>query len=225
LALGASGVRPIELTNAFATFAAQGLYLPTKLIKSIRDANGDEVRLPSLAPPRQVMQPAAAHLITSMLSSVVQSGTARSARQLRRPAAGKTGTSNKARDAWFVGFTPEVVVGVWVGFDDHRPLGKGESGSKSALPIWIEVVRAAVEKRPVVAFPMPSGIVTAMIDPESGLLAYEGMENAIEELFLEGTEPTEQARPPDILDSNSFLLEQLQGTAPTPRVDAATPNL
>jgi penicillin-binding protein 1A len=143
------------------------------------------------------------------LTSVVREGTATAARKLQRPAAGKTGTSNRARDAWFVGYTPEVVVGVWVGYDDHRPLGKGESGAKSALPIWIEVVANLVKDQPVVDFPMPSGVVTARIDPESGLLAYEGMEGAIDEFFLPGTAPQETARPPDLVDTNTYLLEQL----------------
>ena len=211
IGLGASGVRPVELVNAYATFAAGGRFMPLRTVKSISDSRGKAVKLPPSEPPRQVLTPAAAYLGTSLLTSVVQEGTGRAARQLRRPAGGKTGTSNNARDAWFVGYTPEVVAGVWVGFDDHRPLGKGESGSKTALPIWIDVIRAKVGDRPAVQFPVPAGVTTARIDPQSGLLAYEGMQGAREEIFLEGTAPTETATPPHLLDTGSFVMEQLGG--------------
>ena len=211
LALGASGVRPIELVNAYATFAAGGRWAPYRLVRAVRDAGGRPVKRERAERPRDVISPASAYVLTSMLQSVVQDGTAKAARKLGRPAAGKTGTSNKARDAWFVGYTPEVVVGVWVGFDDHRPLGKRESGGRSALPIWMEVVRAAVGDARPVEFPVPADVERARIDPESGLLAYEGMEAAIEEVFVPGTVPTEVASAPDQLDTSSFLMEQLTG--------------
>ncbi|MGD8858733.1 MAG: PBP1A family penicillin-binding protein [Myxococcales bacterium] len=214
LALGASGVRPVELVNAYATFAAGGRWAPYRLVRGIEDADGAPVELPRPEAPRDVLSPAAAYVLTSMLQSVVQEGTARAARKLGRPAAGKTGTSNNARDAWFVGYTPELVVGVWVGFDDHRPLGRGESGGKTALPIWIDVVEAALDDRDAVEFPVPAGVEHARIDPKSGLLAYEGMEDALDEVFVEGTVPTETATPPDVLDTSSFLMEQLGGVAP-----------
>jgi penicillin-binding protein 1A len=211
LGLGASDVRPIELVNVFATFAAGGRYQPYRLIRRIIDKDGRTIKMSQPEPPKDVMTPAAAYVLTSMLTSVVREGTAVAARKLKRPLAGKTGTSNNARDAWFVGYSPEIVAGVWVGFDDHRPLGKGESGAKSALPIWMELIGNLVKERPAVDFPMPSGVVTARIDPKSGLLAYEGMEGAIDEVFLEGTAPTETARPADLVDTNTFLMEQLGG--------------
>jgi penicillin-binding protein 1A len=117
------------------------------------------------------------------------------------------------RDAWFVGFTPELVAGVWVGYDDLRPLGKSETGANTALPIWIELMKEAVKDRPAVDFPVPSGIATAKIDPKTGKLAYQGQTDAIDEFFLAGTVPTEVATPPDVVDSGTFLMEQLGGTA------------
>ncbi|MDH5672242.1 MAG: PBP1A family penicillin-binding protein [Myxococcales bacterium] len=216
LALGASGVRPIELVNAYATFASGGRHAPYRVLRSVKDAGGEPLPWTDAAERRQVMSPAAAYVLTSVLGSVVEEGTAQAARKLGRKAAGKTGTSNNARDAWFVGYTPELVVGVWVGFDDHRPLGRRESGAKSALPIWIDVVEKALEGRPSVDFPMPAGVQRAKIDPVSGLLAYEGMEGALDEFFVDGTVPTEMAQRPDTLDSNSFLLEQLQGGVAPP---------
>lgn len=209
LALGASGVKPIELVNAYATFAAGGRYQAPRFIRQIQSPAGTAVALPAEAAPEQVMTPAGAYLITSLMMSVVQEGTGKAAQVLRRPVAGKTGTSNRVRDTWFVGFTPELVCGVWVGFDDLRPLGRKESGGHTALPIWIDIMKAALAGRPAVEFPMPAGIVTARIDPKSGKLAYDNQPDAIDEVFLEGTEPTEVATPPDELDTGSFMMEQL----------------
>jgi penicillin-binding protein 1A len=209
IALGASGVKPIELVNAYATFAAGGKYEPPRLIRQIQAPSGVAVALPPEPEPVQVMSPAAAYLITNMMTSVVQEGTGKAAQVLARPIAGKTGTSNRVRDAWFVGYTPELVTGVWVGFDDLRPLGRKESGAHSALPIWIDIMKAALKGRPAVEFPMPAGIVSARIDPKSGKLAYDNQPDAIDEVFLEGTEPTEVATPPDVLDTGSFMMEQL----------------
>ena len=216
LALGASDVRPIEMVNAYATFPAGGRWEPWQLITRIEGPDGD-VELPATEEPRDVMTPAEAYVLTSMMTSVVHHGTARRARRLRRPLAGKTGTSNEARDAWFVGFSAELVAGVWVGFDDRRPLGRRESGARSALPIWIELMEHAHEGRARAEFAMPSeGVETARIDPATGLLAYEGQEDAIDEVFLEGTVPTETATPPDEVDPNSFLMEQFGMEGETP---------
>jgi penicillin-binding protein 1A len=222
LSLGASEVRPIELVNAYATFAAGGRYEPTRIVRRIEAPGGEPVELPALDPPRDVFTPAEAYVVTSMLSSVVSNGTAGKAQALGRPVAGKTGTSNEARDAWFVGYSPRTVAGVWVGFDDRRPLGRRETGGHTALPIWVEVMRRAERGRPPAEFPRPSGIVTAQIDPSNGLLAYEGMENALEEVFLDGTVPTETSRPPDVADSESFLMEQF-GLAEAPEASPAAP--
>ena len=214
LALGASAVTPIEMANAYATFAAGGRWSEPRLLLEIQDGKGASIPLPSREPDRDALTAAEAYLVTSMLTSVVQDGTAKSAQKLHRPAAGKTGTSNRARDAWFVGYTPEIVAAVWVGFDDNRSLGRRESGGKSALPIWIETVERAVEGKPIVDFPRPSGVVTARIDPASGLLAYEGLETAVEEVFLEGMAPQEAMRPADLIDPNTFLMEQVGGASP-----------
>jgi penicillin-binding protein 1A len=214
LALGASDVRPIELVNAYASFAAGGRYAPYRIVRSITDARGKKLALPESEAPREVMKPATAYVLTSVLRSVISDGTGKAASKLGRPAAGKTGTSNNAADAWFVGYTPELVAGVWVGFDDHRSLGKGETGAKCALPIWLEVMKLGLGKRPAVEFPMPSGVERALIDRKSGLLAYEGMPDPLEEVFVSGTTPTETALPPDVVDSQAFMMEQLGHTTP-----------
>ncbi|MCG6982207.1 MAG: penicillin-binding protein, partial [Deltaproteobacteria bacterium] len=113
------------------------------------------------------------------------------ARALNRQAAGKTGTTNKLQDAWFIGFTPEYVSGVWVGFDDDRTLGKFETGSRAASPIWVTFTRDILENKPVNVFAVPENVVFAKIDPKTGLLAKPGDENAVFEAFKEGTAPTE----------------------------------
>jgi penicillin-binding protein 1A len=213
LALGASDVRPIELTNAYATFAAAGRWEEPRVVRRIVGPDGSEVPLPEPAPGRDVLTPAEAFVVTSMLTSVVQTGTAVAAKRLRRPAAGKTGTSNDARDAWFVGYTPEVVCGVWIGYDDRRPLGRRESGARTALPVWIAVMEHASSGRPVVDFPMPAGVSTARIDPATGLLARPGAAASIEEVFLDGTAPTEFAGDPEVADTSTFLIEQIGASA------------
>ncbi len=224
LALGASEVRPIEMVNAYATFPSGGRWEPWRLITRIEGPDGD-VPLPSVEEPRDAMTPAEAYVLTSMMTSVVHHGTARRARRLRRPLAGKTGTSNEARDAWFVGFSPDRVAGVWVGFDDRRPLGRRESGARSALPIWIQLMEAAHEGRPPADFPIPSGVETVRIDPATGLLAYDGQEDAMDEVFLEDTVPTEHAPSPDEVDPNDFLMEQFGGDedTTTPPEDTTAP--
>jgi penicillin-binding protein 1A len=132
-----------------------------------------------------------------MLEDVVKKGTGWRARALKRPAAGKTGTTNEYKDAWFIGYTPELVTGVWVGFDNMRTLGDEETGSRAAAPIWVSFMKKAlseiapfedgnVKKR---EFPVPEGIVTAVIDPLTGLLATADTEKMVE-LFKEGTVPT-----------------------------------
>ena len=142
---------------------------------------------------RRVMSPQIAYLTTSLLESVVREGTGMRALALGRPCAGKTGTTNDSRDAWFIGYTPDLLCGVWVGFDDARPLGSRETGAKAALPIWLEFMKAATWGEPVKSFVVPPGIVFARIDPETGLLAPHDDPDAYSECFLEGTVPQEFA--------------------------------
>jgi penicillin-binding protein 1A len=167
------------------------------------------------------MSAAESYVMTSMLRSVVTAGTARAARRLPFSVAGKTGTSNEARDAWFIGYSSTRVASVWVGFDDQRPLGRREGGGRSALPIWVDVMRHAHRGRRTPGFAVPSGITEAQIDPDNGLLAYEGMEEPLTEIFVVGTQPTEVSRPPEVADPSTFLMEEFEDEAPAET--AATP--
>ncbi|MBE0617337.1 MAG: penicillin-binding protein, partial [Proteobacteria bacterium] len=118
-----------------------------------------------------------------------QEGTGRRARGLGRPAAGKTGTTNDNRDAWFLGFTPDLVTAVWSGYDDGRSLGKGETGGRAAAPVWLEFMRTAVAGRPVADFPVPEGVEFARVDAETGYLAGPATQKSFTAAFLRGTAP------------------------------------
>ena len=195
LALGSYEIHPIELAGAYATFAAGGMYEEPVIVSRIVGPDGKDVALNPPLPAHRVLEPAEAFVITSMLTSVIDHGTAQKAKTLARPIAGKTGTSNEAKDTWFAGFSTEIASVVWVGYDDNKPLGTGESGGTTALPAWVSVMKAAHENKPRAEFARPAGVVTVSIDPKTGKLAPEGFEGAIDEVFLEGTQPTETAEP------------------------------
>jgi penicillin-binding protein 1A len=193
LALGALSATPKEMANAYATFASGGLGGQPILIRAL----GNEKQP---APPLQpVLKPEVAYVITSLMRSVIDEGTAHAAvsGKLRRPAAGKTGTSNRKKDtvdAWFVGYTPDLLAAVWVGFDDGKNLGRGETGGKAAAPIWADFMVKATNGRPTKDFVQPPGVVVQRIDKTTGLLAAPGQEtNTLDEVFIEGTAPTTQA--------------------------------
>ena len=145
-------------------------------------------------PPGHVLDPITAYLMTDMLKAVVQEGTGWRAKRLGRPVAGKTGTTDNMFDAWFLGFSPELATGVWVGYDDRADLGKNESGSRAALPIWVDFMAAALDGRPARDFGSPTGIVYARVDRRSGLLAPAGADDFVFQPFRDGTAPTEFAR-------------------------------
>lgn len=222
LALGSYEVKPIELVGAYATFASGGMYEEPRLVTRIVGPDGKEVPLKPPAPARRVLDPAEAYVVTSMLQSVVDHGTAQKAKSLARPVAGKTGTSNEAKDTWFAGFSPEIATVVWVGYDDNKPLGSGETGGSTALPAWINVMKVAHEGKPRSEFPRPPGITTVAIDPKTGKLKAEGSEDSLDEVFLSGTEPTEAAEPSsapstsDASSSTTTTTSALSGDAGEP---------
>jgi penicillin-binding protein 1A len=189
-ALGSSAVTPLELTSAYATFAAQGVRSEPILIKSIVDGKGN--LLESYEPqPQEAIDKITAYLVTSLLKSVVDEGTGRGARGLNKPLAGKTGTTNNYVDAWFVGYSPSIVAGVWVGYDNAQAsLGDRETGARSSLPIWIGVMAKALADKEPEDFPVPDDVVFTNIDPETGLLAREDAADAYLDCFRKGTEPT-----------------------------------
>jgi len=197
LALGAYETTPRDLATAYLTFASGGVAGEPTLIRSITAHDGRSVALPERASPRRVLTEAESYLVTHLLTSVVERGTARGARALGLPVAGKTGTSNDARDAWFAGYSPSTVCVVWTGYDDAVPLGGAEQGATAALPAFVDAMRVAHRGKKVGPWKEPEGIVHKKLDPATGMLARDDAEEAFDEVFLAGTEPTETAPAPD----------------------------
>ncbi len=189
LALGSSGLSLLELTNAYSVFANLGELVSPVFITKVLDRHGNVLEEHRTQKER-VLDKDTAYIMTHLLQEVVKYGTGWRARAIKRPAAGKTGTTNKLQDAWYIGFTPSYVTGVWVGFDDDRTLGKYETGSRAASPIWVEYTRKILKTEPVKVFTVPENVVFAKIDPKTGLLANPGDDNAVFEAFKEGTAPT-----------------------------------
>jgi penicillin-binding protein 1A len=193
LALGSYEVEPMELTGAYATFAAGGVYEEPHIVMKIVGPDGKEVDLKPRPPPRRVLDESEAYVTTSMLTSVVDHGTAYRAKLLGRPLAGKTGTSNASKDTWFAGYSPDMCAVVWIGYDDGKALGAGETGASVALPAWMDFMKLAHEHKPATDFPRPAGVVTVRIDRKSGKLPPDEDPETMDEVFLAGTEPTDVA--------------------------------
>ncbi|MCL2449415.1 MAG: PBP1A family penicillin-binding protein, partial [Polyangiaceae bacterium] len=191
LALGSYEVRPMELAGAYATFAAGGVYEEPRLIMRITGPDGRDLPVPSLTPPRRVLDDAEAFVVTDLLTSVIDHGTGARAQALGRPLAGKTGTSNGPKDTWFAGYSTDLTAVTWIGYDDGRVLGSAEQGAVTALPAWMGIMKAAHEDKPRLDFPRPPGVATVSIDARSGELAYPDDPDAMDEVFLAGTEPTQ----------------------------------
>jgi penicillin-binding protein 1A len=210
LSLGSGEVTPLELTNAFATFAAGGVHRPARIV----DAIDGELR-PDAAP-TQALAPEIAYVVTDMMRSVLEPGGtgAGAAKRLKVPVAGKTGTSNDERDAWFVGVTPDYAIGVWIGRDDNKPLGPKQTGGAIALPVFVDVVGAIAPKAK--KFERPPRIVEARIDKATGLLAADGAPagSTMIEVFAHGTAPTEVAARPGEVDTTTFVVDEYGDPVP-----------
>lgn len=208
LALGSSALTPMELATAYTVFANGGIRIEPTYISKIEDRDGKVLEsvnpadFPGGVQPGQklipqnrerVISPDTAYLITNLMESVVQHGTGWRAKALGRPVAGKTGTTNDLKDAWFVGFTPQLVAVSWVGYDQERPLGHQETGSRAAAPAWVAFMSQADKQFPARDFSVPDDIEFHPIDPKTGLLAPEDSPDAVIEAFAPGTAPTRYA--------------------------------
>ncbi|TDJ01314.1 MAG: PBP1A family penicillin-binding protein [Deltaproteobacteria bacterium] len=182
----------VPLLPADQEAAEQDQFSIEQLLAEIR-STVDREDDPDALPPGYMLDPVIAYLMTDLLRAVVQEGTGWRAKALRRPVAGKTGTTNNLHDAWFVGYTPQVVTGVWVGYDVAQNLGKNETGSRAAAPIFVDYMRTALAELPPLDFSAPRSVVFARIDRKTGLLAHPGDDKAVFQPFREGTVPEEMA--------------------------------
>lgn len=185
IALGSFSITPYDLAMVYNVFASNGNRVKPVSIKYITDNKG---RILETNEPEseQVISPQTSFLITSMMEDVVKYGTGWRAKSLGVPVAGKTGTTNDYKDAWFVGYTSNLVASVWVGFDNSRPLGSLETGARAASPIWVSFMSGAVRGQ-AEPFSMPEGIVNGLIDPKTGLISRD--DSGLREYFKEGTQP------------------------------------
>jgi penicillin-binding protein 1A len=225
LALGSAAMTPLELTTAYSVFAGGGVRTTPSYIVRIKDRDGrilesiDPADFPEgigpgqrlLRPaPERVISPTTAYLINNLLESAVQQGTGQRARVLNRPVAGKTGTTNELKDAWFIGYVPQLVATSWVGYDQERSLGQRETGARAAAPAWVAFMEEAVKGLAVEHFPVPDNIEFRPIDPLTGLLTTEDAENVMFEAFAPGTAPTRYSMDQQQLKAQDFFRLDLE---------------
>ena len=191
LAFGTSEVTLMELVSAYSTFPSFGVKVDPISILTVKDSMGKvlEDNQPHI---QDVLRPEAAYILTSMMESVVNEGTATRIRAdgITFSCAGKTGTTDNQSDVWFVGYTSDLVAGGWVGFDDRRSLGKWISSSNTPVPMWAAFMKEVYKEKPPEPFVKPASIVTVRIDPDSGLLWTNKCKKWLDEVFITGTEPT-----------------------------------
>lgn len=184
IALGSSDLSLLELTSAYGALPNQGVWVPPTAIRYITDAQGKLLE-ENIPVGREVLSLEVAYVITHMLKGVVERGTGMGAKTLGRPIAAKTGTTNDFSNAWFIGYTPKVVTGVWVGYDRPKSLGRDETGSRVAVPVWTSYMGKVLAKTPLEDFPIPEGIAFASVDLDPGGLCTRPVVMA----FVRGTEP------------------------------------
>ncbi len=215
LALGSSEVKLLELTAAYGTFANGGLAVPPVFITRIVGP-GQEMVEENWPGASRAISSELAYVMTSLMQGVIQEGTGSRVRALGRPAAGKTGTTNDFRDAWFLGFTPKLVTGVWVGFDDGTALGRHESGGRVASPIWLDFMKRALKGRPITDFSIPSGIRFYRINTEDGREVRGNTEAKTRfEAFIPGTAPAPPASPTKHIREQIHRLDRQRSAART----------
>jgi len=230
IALGTSQLTTTELAQGYSVIGNGGYKVKPYFIETIKDSRGNIVFEASpevacgddcntnlysdFAPAPRVIDERDQFILNSMLQDVIKKGTGKEARALNRDdIAGKTGTTNEQKDAWFTGYHPNIATSVWVGFDRPSTLGRREFGGRAALPIWIDYMEHALKDQPEVLFPQPEGVVSVPIDPETGERALETQRNSIIEFFKEESAPAEWSKenpaPPANMQNESSTLESL----------------
>jgi penicillin-binding protein 1A len=211
-ALGSGETTVLKMTAAYAMLDNGGKKIIPTFVDRVQDRRGKTILMhdqrpckgcgplirwekqvvPAIPDTReQIADPRTTYQMVSMLEGVVQRGTAAAAAKLGRPLAGKTGTTNDSKDVWFMGFSPDMVVGVFVGFDEPKTLGRKETGASVALPVFMEVVEKALKDQPATPFRVPPGIRNVMINADTGEKAFPGDMKTLWESFIAGTGPNE----------------------------------
>jgi penicillin-binding protein 1A len=214
LALGTITVSPLELTSAYTAFASLGQAVEPRLLLRVEDENG-KVLWRSQPERHAVLDPPVAFLVTNVLAEALARGTGNLVQEtgLRVPAAGKTGTTNEGTDAWFVGYTPEVAAGVWIGFDENRPILEEATGGRLAAPVWGRVMARLYQRRPKPRpWKKPAEVVSRPVDPATGLVIEKDCAggNARRELFIEGLVPAAYCPGRETPPHNGFPAQQQQ---------------
>ncbi len=237
MALGAAETTVLRMVTAYSVIANGGRSIKPSLIDRIQDRYGKTIyrhderlcancnveswnnqKEPTLIDERdQILDPMTAYQITSMMEGAVQRGTAAHLHYLKRHIAAKTGTTNDSKDVWFMGFTPDLVVGIFIGYDRPAPLGYG-TGSSLAAPIFGEFMKAALKNKPNLPFKMPEGMILMPINRRTGMLAEAGDPNVIIEAFKPGTGPADIYQ---VIDGSNFFQEGLPSTTISPQVNKA----
>ena len=190
IALGTSDLTLLELTSAYGSLANQGTWVKPTAIRYVLDSQRKMLE-ENVPQGRQALPPDLAYVVTHMMQGTIERGTGQAAKALGRPAAAKTGTTNDYSNAWFIGFTPHLATGVWVGYDRPRSLGKDETGARVAVPIWTAFMKEVLHGSPVEDFPVPEGVVLVPVDLSvAGTCAKPVMM-----AFIAGTEPRNNCGP------------------------------
>ena len=203
IALGSSGLSLMELVSAYSVFPNQGYHIEPNAVRYIKNRR-DEIIYTHQPVGKQAISSGLAYLITSLLESAVQNGTGKKVRVLNRPVAGKTGTTNNFIDAWFLGYTPDSVTGVWVGKDKDEALGVNETGSRTAIPIWLQYMKKSLRGKPVHSFPVSDEITFVKINEDTGYAASFADPKARFESFLKTNLPKNQSHTEALASENTF---------------------
>jgi penicillin-binding protein 1A len=199
IALGAGDGTLLEVTSAYTVFPNQGVRMKPFEVLKVLDRDGNLLE-ENRAEPVDVIRADTAFVMTSLLRGVILRGTAQAAASLDWPIAGKTGTVDDNTDAWFIGFDPDITVGVWIGFDEKKSLGGLEQGAIAALPMWLEFMKAYVDGRPdkdnPPQFAAPENIVFLPVDKSTGTVLPVDAVGGINEAFISGTQPTRPVQQP-----------------------------
>ncbi|MBL8140784.1 MAG: PBP1A family penicillin-binding protein [Acidobacteria bacterium] len=189
IALGAAEASLVEVASAYSVFPNQGVRMRPYQVLGVSDRDGNVLE-ENRPEPTDAIRADTAFVLTNLLQGVVQRGTGAKAASLGWPLGGKTGTTNDYTDAWFIGFDPDITVGVWIGYDQKKNLGHGETGGQTALPIWMDIMRAWIGKRTEKpSFAQPGNVIVVSVDKATGAQTDAGTPNAIPEVFISGTQP------------------------------------